>query len=68
MCIIGFLEGTTPDHRGRSLSMLWKQTDDDAENTHDYIQWIFPLDEVFEEKILLGKPVRTRMDLDDRWI
>ncbi len=45
MCIVGFLEGKTPDHRGRSLSMLWKQTDDDAENTHDYIQWIFPLDE-----------------------
>ena len=43
--IIGFLEGKTPDHRGRMLSMLWKQTDDDAENNHDYIQWIFPLDE-----------------------
>ena len=45
MDVVGFLEGKTPDHRGRMLSMLWKQTDDDAENTHDYIQWIFPLDE-----------------------
>ena len=34
----------------------------------DRITWIFPLDEVFDEKILLGKPVRARMDLDDGWI
>ena len=44
MDVAGFLEGKTPDHSGRTLSMLWRQADDDAENTQDDIQWMFPLD------------------------
>ncbi len=61
--IIGFLEGKTPDHRGRMLSMLWKQTDDDAENTHDYIQWMFPLDE--PSQTVSGAPVLNDFDIDE---
>ena len=61
--IIGFLEGKTPDHRGRMLSMLWKQTDDDAENNHDYIQWMFPLDE--PSQAVNGAPVLNDFDIDE---
>ena len=45
MGIVGFLEGKTPDHRGRTLSMVLAFSDERAEQTHDYIQWLFPLDE-----------------------
>ena len=38
MDIIGFLEGKSPDSRGRMLSMLLQQIDYDVENNHDYIQ------------------------------
>ena len=61
--IVGFLEGKTPDHRGRMLSMLWRQTDDDAENTHDYIQWLFPLDE--PSRSVMGAPVLNELDIED---
>ena len=61
--IVGFLEGKTPDHRGRMLSMLWKQTDDDAENNHDYIQWMFPLDE--PSQAVYGAPVLNDFDIDE---
>ena len=61
--IVGFLEGKTPDHRGRMLSMLWNQTDDDAENTHDYIQWMFPLDE--PSQAVNGTPVLSDYDIDE---
>ena len=43
--IVGFLEGKTPDHRGRILATLLQQTDYQAESTHDYIQWLFPIPE-----------------------
>ena len=45
MGIVGFLEGKTPDHRGRTLSMVLAFSDERAEQTHDYIQWLFPLTE-----------------------
>ena len=61
--IVGFLEGKTPDHRGRLLSMLWKQTDDDAENNHDYIQWMFPLDE--PSQAVYVAPVLDDSDIDE---
>lgn len=61
--IVGFLEGKTPDHRGRMLSMLWKQTDDSAENNHDYIQWMFPLDE--PSQAVSGAPVLNDFDIDE---
>ena len=63
MDIVGFLEGKTPDHQGRLLFMLWKQTDDDAENTHDYIQWMFPLNE--PSQAVNGAPVLNDFDIDE---
>ena len=61
--IVGFLEGKIPDHRGRLLSVLWKQTDGDAENNHDYIQWMFPLDE--PSQAVNGAPVLNDFDIDE---
>ena len=63
MDIVGFLEGKTPDHRGRMLSMLWKQNDDHAENNHDYIQWMFPLEE--PSQAVNGAPVLNDFDIDE---
>ena len=63
MEIVGFLEGKTPDHRGRILAMLLQQTDHQAETTHDYIQWMFPLDE--PSRSVNGAPVLTALDIDE---
>lgn len=45
MKVLSFLQDTGPDHRGRYLSDIWKFNDQQMETTHDYIQWVFPLDE-----------------------
>ena len=63
MDIIGFLEGKSPDSRGRMLSMLLQQIDYDAENNHDYIQWMFPLNE--PSQAVSGAPVLTCFDIDE---
>ena len=61
--IVGFLEGKTPNRRGRILAMLLQQTDHQAEATHDYIQWLFPLDE--PSRSVNGAPVLTELDIDE---
>ena len=61
--IIGFLEAKTPDYRGRMIVSLWKQTDHQAESTHDYIQWLFPLDE--PSRSVNGAPILTELDIDE---
>jgi hypothetical protein len=43
--IIQFLEGEIPDLRGRFLADIWRFSDLEIEDVHDFIQWIFPLDE-----------------------
>ena len=61
--IIDFLEAKTPDYRGRMILSLWKQTDYQAESTHDYIQWLFPLDE--PSRSVNGAPILTELDIDE---
>ena len=61
--IVGFLEGKTPDHRGRMLAVIMQQTDHQAETTHDYIQWLFPLDE--PSRSVMGAPVLNELDIED---
>jgi hypothetical protein len=39
----GVLPGT--DNRGRSLADVWAYSDDEMEDVHDFIQWLFPLRE-----------------------
>ena len=61
--IVSFLEGKTPDRRGRILAMLQQQTDHQAETTHDYIQWLFPLDE--PSRSVNGVPVLTELEIEE---
>jgi hypothetical protein len=41
--IAGFLAGTRPDDRGRYLRQIQQWPDEQLENVHDFIQWMFPL-------------------------
>lgn len=45
MKLLSFLQDVGPDHRGRYLSDIWKFSDDEIERSHDFIQWVFPLDQ-----------------------
>lgn len=56
-----FLEGLEPDFQGRYLSDIWAFSDDEIEITHDFIQWLFPLDEpsnaVWDAPILIDREI-----------
>ena len=41
--ILDFFLGTGSDHIGRSLESILRKNDRWLEQTHDYIQWLFPL-------------------------
>ena len=43
--MIDFLSGEGMDNRERYLSDLWKKGNFFLETCHDYIQWMFPLNE-----------------------
>lgn len=43
--ISAFYRGEAPDTSGRFLRDLWTWNDDQLEETHDFIQWMFPLPE-----------------------
>ena len=61
--IVGFLEGKTPDHRGRTLSMVLAFSDVQAEQTHDYMQWLYPLDE--PSGLVRSVPVLSALNIDE---
>ncbi len=42
--LLEFLRGSGRDHRGRRLADVWALDDEQLEASHDFIQWIFPLD------------------------
>ena len=56
-----FLEGIGIDHRGRRLDDVLSFDDIKAEQTHDFIQWLFPLDEV--SRSVSGAPVLSQTDI-----
>lgn len=43
--IVRFYRGGAPDHRGRLLDEILGWDDEALERVHDFIQWLFPLDE-----------------------
>jgi hypothetical protein len=43
--ILGFLSGDAPDHAGRLVADLQQWPDQRLEAVHDFIQWMFPLQE-----------------------
>ena len=43
--LLRFYAGTGIDDRGRRIDEIWSFSRDELERVHDYIQWLFPLDE-----------------------
>jgi hypothetical protein len=43
--LLRFYSGAEPDSRGRRLTEVQNWSDEELERNHDYIQWLFPLDE-----------------------
>lgn len=44
--IIAFYSHQGPDAKGRTLKQIWNFSDRELEETHDYIQWLFPTTEM----------------------
>lgn len=40
--LIDFYLGKSRDHRGRTIAEIWSMDRRELEQTHDYIQWLFP--------------------------
>jgi hypothetical protein len=41
--LLAFYRGDSPDTEGRTLDEILAWSDDDFEEVHDFIQWLFPL-------------------------
>ena len=59
--ITEFLEGTGTDHQGRFITDIWKFDDRKIEHNHDFIQWLFPLNE--KSRAVPQSPVLTKEDI-----
>ena len=42
--ITQFLQRKVSDNKGRQLADIWAFSDFQLEHTHNYIQWLFPID------------------------
>lgn len=60
--LLAFYLGSHPDHRGRTLAHILGKDDDWLEGVHDYIQWLFPLDE--HSRAVPGSPTLSRADVE----
>ena len=61
MALKDFLEGSAPDNRGRDIAAIYSLSDQEIESTHDFIQWIFPLQEA--SRAVLNAPVLSNHDV-----
>jgi hypothetical protein len=43
--LVTFYRGESGDHAGRMIDEIWAFSLDELEDTHDFIQWLFPLPE-----------------------
>ena len=62
MSLVNFLSGTSPDHQGRYLRDIWDFDDKAIEQTHDFIQWMFPLTE--KSMSVPGVPTLSAEDIE----
>ena len=62
MSLVDFLKGTGPDHQGRFLRDIWDFDDTTIEQTHDFIQWMFPLTE--KSMSVPGVPTLSAEDVE----
>ena len=59
--IVDFLNGTCTDSSNRYLQDIWKMDDQEIENTHNFIQWIFPLKE--RSQAVPNSPILTEDEI-----
>ncbi len=59
--ITEFLKGVGTDHKGRFITDIWKFDDREIEHNHDFIQWLFPLNE--PSMSVFGAPVLDKEDI-----
>lgn len=68
--LILFLQGTGPDSQGRLHADILNFTDEELEEVHDYIQWLFPLREksmaVPDSPFLESEEIVQLLRADDR--
>ena len=62
MSLVNFLNETGPDHQGRYLRDIWDFDDKAIEQTHDFIQWMFPLTE--KSMSVPGVPTLSATDIE----
>ena len=62
MSLVDFLNGNGPDHQGRYLRDIWDFNDKAIEQTHDFIQWMFPLTE--KSMSVPGVPTLSTADIE----
>ena len=62
MSLVNFLNETGPDHQGRYLRDIWDFDDKAIEQTHDFIQWMFPLTE--KSMSVPGVPTLSAADVE----
>ena len=62
MNLVDFLNGTGPDYQGRYLRDIWDFNDKAIEQTHDFIQWMFPLRE--KSMSVPGVPTLSTADIE----
>ena len=62
MSLVDFLNETGPDHQGRYLRDIWDLDDKAIEQTHDFIQWMFPLTE--KSMSVPGVPTLSAEDVE----
>ena len=60
--ITEFYNSSGVDHKGRTLTSILAMDDDWLEVVHDYIQWIFPLEE--RSKAVPNSPVMRQDDIN----
>lgn len=63
MSLLLFLEGKLPDFKGRYIHDIFNFTDHEIESTHDFIQWIFPLEEASRSNFTA--PVLEKFEIEE---
>ena len=61
--ILDFLIGEQPDIYNRYLEDIWKMSDEDTEGVHNFIQWVFPLNE--RSGAVPNSPILTQQEIID---
>ena len=61
--ILDFLIGSKPDVYNRYLIDIWSMSDEEIENVHNFIQWVFPLNE--ESRAVLNSPVLNLQEINN---